>query len=87
MAINGVSWVLGAHVRLESLDFFVTTEGELARAATLVQLLCLTSLDTTIEALKELQLHASEACAPGNDQLLGFDYGRLERQLGAFLGP
>ena len=34
-----------------------------------------------------MQLHTSEARAPGSDQLLGFDYGRLERQLGAFLGP
>ena len=33
-----------------------------------------------------MQLHASEAHAPESDQLLGFDYGRLERQLGAFLG-
>ena len=32
-------------------------------------------------------MHAPEARAPGSDQLLGFDYGRLERQLGAFLGP
>ena len=37
--------------------------------------------------LEELRLHAPEACAPGSDQLLGFDYGRLERQLDAFLGP
>ena len=34
-----------------------------------------------------MQLHALEARTPGSDQLLGFDYGRLERQLGAFLGP
>ena len=39
------------------------------------------------EALEELQLHALEAHTPRSDQLLGFDYGRLERQLGAFLGP
>ena len=37
--------------------------------------------------LEELQLHAPEARALGSDQLLSFDYGRLERQLGAFLGP
>jgi hypothetical protein len=36
MASHGVSWILGAHIRFESLDFFVTTEGELARAPTLV---------------------------------------------------
>ena len=35
----------------------------------------------------ELQLHVPEAHAPGSDQLLDFDYGRLERQLGVFLGP
>ena len=34
-----------------------------------------------------MQLHTSEARAPGSDQLLGFDYRRLERQLDAFLGP
>ena len=32
-------------------------------------------------------MHAPEARTLGNDQLLGFDYGRLERQLGAFQGP
>ena len=55
------------HVRFESLDFFVTTEGELARAPTPVQLLCSTSFNTTVEALEEQQLHALEACAPGSD--------------------
>ena len=44
-------------------------------------------LDTIAEVLEELQLHAPKACTPGSDQLSGFDYGRLERQLGAFLGP
>ena len=39
------------------------------------------------EALEELLLHAPEVRAPGSDQLLNFDYGRLERQLGALLGP
>ena len=37
--------------------------------------------------LEELQLHALEAHAPRSDQLLGFDYGRLECELGDFLGP
>ena len=46
-----------------------------------------TGLDVIAEALEELQLHAPRARAPGSDQLLNFDYGRLERQLGAFLGP
>jgi len=39
------------------------------------------------KVLEELQLHALEAHTPRSDQLLGFDYGRLERQLNAFLGP
>ena len=40
-----------------------------------------------IEVLKELQLHALEAQVSESDRLLGFDYGRLERQLDPFLGP
>ena len=63
------------------------TEGELAQAPTAVQPHHSTGLDAIVKALEELQLHASEARAPGSDQLLGFDYGRLERQLNAFLGP
>jgi len=78
MASHNVGWVLGVHVRLESLDFFITIEGELVQDPTPVQLLCPTSLDTTVEALEELQLHASETRALGSNQLLGFDYGRLE---------
>ena len=74
-------------MRFRSLDFFITVEGELARAPAPVQLLLSTGLDATVEALEELQLHAPEARAPGSDQLLGFDYGRQERQLDAFLGP
>ena len=31
MAIYGVSWVLGTHVRFENLNFIITTEGELAQ--------------------------------------------------------
>ena len=87
MASHGVSWVPGVHVRFGSLDFFVTAEGELAWAPAPVQLLCSTGLDATVEALEKLQLHTSEARVPGSDQLLGFDYRRLERQLDAFLGP
>ena len=78
MASNGVSWVPGAHVRFGSLDFFVTAEGELVRAPTPVQLLRSTGLDATVEALKELRLYAPEAHAPRSDQLLSFDYRRLE---------
>ena len=32
MAIHGVSWVPGAHVRFRNLDFIVTTEGGLVQA-------------------------------------------------------
>jgi hypothetical protein len=32
MASHGISWVLKAHVRFGSLDFVITTEGELVRA-------------------------------------------------------
>ena len=79
MASHSVSWVPGAHVHFGSLHFIITAEGELARAPTLVQLLHSTGLDATIEAFKKLQLCAREACLPRSDQLLGFDYGRLER--------
>ena len=87
MASHGVCWVPGAHVRFGNLDFIVTTEGELVRAPTAVQPLCSSGLDVITEALEELQLHAPEARAPRSGQLLSFDYGRLERQLGAFPGP
>ena len=81
MASHGISWVPGAHVRFGSLDLIVAIEGELARAPAPVQLLRSTSLDTTVEALEKLQLRTLEARVPGSDQLLGFDYGRLEHQL------
>jgi hypothetical protein len=79
MASHCVSWTPGAHVRFESLDFFVTTEGELARAPAPVQPPCSTSLDAVVEALEGLQLHAPEVHAPGSNQLLDFDYEWLER--------
>ena len=69
------------------LDFIVTTEGELAQVPAAVQSLHSAGLDAIAEALEELQLHGPKARAPKSDQLLDFDYGRLERQLGAFLGP
>ena len=37
MANHNVSWVLGAHVRFESLDFILTMEGELVWAQTTIQ--------------------------------------------------
>ena len=54
MARHDVSWVPGVHVLFGSLDFFVTMEGELARAPAPVQLLCSTGLDAIAEALEEL---------------------------------
>ena len=70
-----------------SLDFVITVEGELTQAPTTTRLLHSTSLDAIDEAFEELRLHALEARTPWGDQLLDFDYGRLERQLTAFLGP
>jgi len=79
MASHNLGWVPGAHMHFEDLDFIVTMEGELMQAPIAVQPLHLTSLDVIAEALEELQLHAPEAHAPRCDQLLGFNYGRLER--------
>ena len=73
-------------MRFGNLDFIITTEGELAQVPTTVQPLHSIGLDVIAEALEELQLHVPEARAPGSDQL-NFDYERLERQLGTFLGP
>ena len=87
MASHGVSWVPGVHMRFGNLDFIITMEGELAQVPAIVQPLHSASLNAIAKALEELQLHAPEARAPRSDQLLGFDYGRLERQLSAFLGP
>ena len=65
-------------MRFGNLDPFSTMGGELVQAPIAVQPLHSTGLDVITEALKELQLHAPEAHAPGSDQLLGFDYGRPE---------
>ena len=61
--------------------------GELVQAPITIQPLHSIGLNTIIEALEELRLHTPKAHALGSDQLLGFDYGRLECHLGAFLGP
>ena len=66
-------------MRFGDLDFIVTTEGELALAPAAVQPLHSAGLGAIAEVLKELQLHAPEAHAPGSDRLLSFNYGRLER--------
>ena len=78
MANRNVSRVPGVHLRLGDPNFIVTTEGELVRAPATVQPLHSAGLNAIAEALEELQLHAPEAHAPRSDQLLGFDYGRLE---------
>ena len=87
MASHNLSWVPGTHVHFGDLDFIVMMEGELAMAPATIQPLHSTGLDTITKALEELWLRAPEAHAPRSRQLRGFDYGRLERQLGAFLGP
>ena len=87
MASHNLSWVPGVHVCFGDLDFIITTEGELAPTPAAVQPHHSAGLDATTKALEELQLHAQEARALGSDQPLGFDYGRLERQLSAFLRP
>ena len=79
MASHGVSWVPSPHVHFGNLDFIITMEGELAQVPAIVQPLHSASLNAIAKALEELQLHALEAHAPGSDQLLGFNYGRLER--------
>ena len=84
MASHGVSWVLGAHVRFGNLNFIVTMEGGLAQAPTAVQPLHYAGLDAIVE---ELELHRPDAHAPRSNQPPSFNYGRLERQLNAFLGP
>ena len=67
------------HVHFWNLDFVITVEGDLAQALATTQLLHSTSLDTIDDAFEELRVHALEAHAPGSDQLLDFDYERLER--------
>jgi hypothetical protein len=74
-------------VRFGSLDFVVTTEGELVQALTRVQSPSPTGLCTITEALEELQLDALEAHTPGRDQPLSSDFRRLEHQLAVYLGP
>ena len=54
MASQGVSWVLGVHVRFGNLDFIITTEGEVAQALAAVQPLHSASLDVIVKALEEL---------------------------------
>jgi len=74
-------------VLFRDLDFIITTEGELAWAPVVIQPLHSIGLDVIAEALEELRLHALEAHVLGGSRLLDFDYGRLERQLSAFLRP
>ena len=80
-------YISSTHVHFGNLDFIISMEGELAQVPTTVQTLHFVGFNAITEALEELQLHAPEAHAPGTNQLLGFDYGRLECHLSAFLGP
>ena len=66
-------------MRFGNLDFIVTMEGELVQVPAAVQPLHSAGLDMIAETLEELQHDAPEAHAPRSDQLLGFDYQRLER--------
>jgi hypothetical protein len=79
MASHSINWILGVHVSFRTMDFVFTTEGELVQALAPAQPPLTTGLDTTNEALEELQLHALEVHAPGHNQILDFDFGRLER--------
>ena len=65
-------------MRFGDLDFIITTEEGLVQAPAAIQPLHFTGLDAITEALEELQLHTPDARTPGSDQLLGFDYRRLE---------
>jgi hypothetical protein len=73
MAKHDIDWTPSAHVCFRSLDFIVTTEGELARALT-PQTPPATGLDTIAGALEELRLSAPKARVPECDQLLDFDF-------------
>jgi hypothetical protein len=61
MASHNIVWVPGAHVRFRSLDFIVTSEGDLVRAPAPVPPSLTTNLDTVVEAFEELQLRAPRA--------------------------
>ena len=87
MANYNLSWVPCAYVRFRDLDFIIKVEGELAMAPAAIQPLPFVSFNAIAEVFEELRLHAPGVRAPGSNQLLDFDYGRLERQLDIFLGP
>ena len=87
MANRNDSKVPGAHVRFGELNFIAMAEGELARAPAAAQPLYSIGLSAIAEALEELLLHAPVVRTAGSDQLLNFDYEKLELQLSTFLGP
>jgi hypothetical protein len=78
MASHGIGWVPGAHMRFMSLDFTITAK-ELARAPAPIHSPSSASLGAVVEVLEELQLCSPEVRAPGSDQLLDLNSGRLER--------
>jgi hypothetical protein len=77
---------LGSDERVEKLDP-ADTEGECALPSPAGSPDSLADIDSVIESLAGLCLHANEAQASGDTQPHGFDYPRLERQLDAILGP
>ena len=79
MASHNVSWVPDVHVCFGDLDFIAMTEGRLVQAPAAGQPLHFSSLNVSAKALEQLQLHTLEARTPRSNQLLDFDYGRLER--------
>ena len=76
MASHDISWAPGTHMCFGDLDFIITMEGELARAPVIIQPLRSAGLDVIAEALKELWLHALEACTARSGHVLNFDCGR-----------
>ena len=75
------------HICFENLDFIIMMGESWCRLPSLFNLSTLSASTRSPRRLMSCRLHASEARTPGSDQLLGFNYGRLERQLGAFPGP
>lgn len=80
MACHDIGWVLSARMCFRSLDFVVTTEGDLEEAPALVLPSPATSLDMVVEALEGLQLHPSESGASEYGQLDGSYPERSEHQ-------
>ena len=87
MASHSVSWVLDTHVRFGDLDFIVTMEGELRRLPLSSNLSTSLASTRSPRRLRSCSYMHRRPAPLGSYHLLSFDYGRLDRQLGAFLGP